>query len=200
LKVLLQILLILIISFFKGQNIDTLANIPVEIESETEVRIYVGNGITNSGKVFRIYLNGNKKWNAELIQWFFPKKISNDEFKTIPPVVTKLKSKLPLEQVFLNIEALNIEYLPKEDFFQYKKLKNEVVFDEDEKEYVIMSQELNVLDGADFLVKFKAKAKRNEFHYINPHVYLKEYPGIDEYEDFIKILKYVESNFNIKLD
>ncbi|WP_315053566.1 hypothetical protein [Chryseobacterium indoltheticum] len=198
-KVLLQILLILIISFFKGQNIDTLANIPVEIESETEVRIYVGNGITNSGKVFRIYLNGNKKWNAELIQWFFPKKISNDEFKTIPPVVTKLKSKLPLRQIFLNIEALNIEYLPKEEFFQYKKSKNKVVFDEDEKDYFVMSQKTSVLDGVDFLVKYKSIKKENEFNYSNPQSYLEKYPGIDEYESFIKILKYVENNFNIKL-
>ncbi len=199
-KVPLQILLLLIISFFKGQNVDTLANISSKIESQSEVRIYIGNGITNSGKVFRIYLNENRKWNAELIQWFFPKKISDDEFETIPPVVTKLKSKQPLDKVFLNFESLNIQNLPKEEFFQYKKSKNEVVFDEDEKEYVIMSQELSVLDGVDFLVKFKSKSKHNEFHYINPHVYLKEYPGIDEYENFIKILKYVESNFNIKLD
>lgn len=199
-KTLLQIFLLLMISFFKGQRVDTLANIPLKLEKENEVRIYAGNGITNSGKIFRMYLNENKKWNAELIQWFFPKKISEDKFESIPPIVTKPKSRKPLEEVFLNLEVLNIGYLPKEEFFNYKKSKREVVFDKDEKEYVLMSQEISVSDGADFLVKYKSNKKQNEFHYLNPQVYLDQYPGIDEYESFMKILKYVEDNFNIKLN
>ena len=198
-KVLLQILLLLIISFFKGQNVDTLANISSKIGSQSEVRIYIGNGITNSGKVFRIYFSENKKWNAELIQWYLPKKISNDEFELIPPIVTKLKCKVPVEKAFLNLESLNIQHLPKEEIFQYKKSKNEVVFDEDEKEYVIISQKIGFVDGDDFLVKYKSNKKENEFHYFNPQSYLDKHPGIDEYESFIKILNYVESNFNIKL-
>ncbi|MCE3076959.1 hypothetical protein [Chryseobacterium gwangjuense] len=175
-------------------------NIPDNIDNEKEIRIYRGNGISNNGKVFRIYLSENRKWNAELIQWFLPKKINEDEFQIISPIVTKLESKIPLEQVFLNLEALNIEYLPKEELFQYKKSTNKVVFDEDEKEYVIMSTEKSVLDGVDFLVKYQSDTRKNEFHYSNPQSYLNNYPGIDEYEGFVKILKYVEDNFNIKLN
>lgn len=199
-KTLLQIFLLLTVSFFKGQSVDILANIPLKLDRENEVRIYVGNGITNSGKVFRIYLNENKKWNVELVQWFFPKKISEDEFQSIPPIVTKPRSEIPLKEVFLNLEALNIGDLPKETFFNYKKSKREVIFDEDEKDYVLMSQEMSVLDGADFLVKYKSYNTQNEFHYLNPQVYLDKYPGIDEYESFMKILKYVEDSFNIKLN
>lgn len=173
-------------------------NIPSKVERE--IRIYIGEGITNSGKVFRIYLNENKKWNAELIQWFLPKKVSEDEFELIPPVVTKLKSKIPLENVFLNLEALNIGYLPKEEFFQYKKSKKKVVFEEDVNDYVLMSTEMGVLDGNDFSVKYRSNKKENEFHYFNPKSYLNKYPGIDEYESFMKIIEYVENNFNIKLD
>lgn len=197
-KILFQILFFLSISFLKGQDINKLANIPSKVERE--IRIYIGEGITNSGKVFRIYLNENKKWNAELIQWFLPKKVSEDEFELIPPVVTKLKSKIPLENVFLNLEALNIGYLPKEEFFQYKKSKKKVVFEEDVNDYVLMSTEMGVLDGNDFSVKYRSNKKENEFHYFNPKSYLNKYPGIDEYESFMKIIEYVENNFNIKLD
>lgn len=51
-----------------------------------------------------------------------------------------------------------------------------------------------------FLVKYKSNNKENEFHYSNPESYLEDTPGIDEYENFMKILKYIEVNFNIKLD
>lgn len=38
-----------------------------KIENEQEIRIYKGNGITNSGRIFRIFKE-NKTWKAELIQ------------------------------------------------------------------------------------------------------------------------------------
>lgn len=176
-----------------------LANIPFELK-EKEIRIYKGRGITNSGEVFRIYLGEGEKWNAELIQWFIPEKKSEDEVELIPPKISKLKSRVSLEQVFLTFEALNIRFLPKEEFFEYKKSKKEIVFDEDEKDYVIMSHDIGVVDGTDFLVKYKSNKRENEFHYYNPESYLNKYPGIDEYESFMKILKYVEDNFNIKLN
>jgi len=198
-KILFQVLFILSISFFKSQEFKKVANIPDNIENEKEIRICIGSGIANSGKIFRIYLNDNKKWNSELIQWFFPKKISEDEYEVIPPIVTKLKSKISLDIAFLNLEALNIGYLPKEEFFNYKKSKKEVVFDENENEYVINSTEMGVLDGVDYKVQYQSNKRKNEFHYNNPYVYLQEYPGINEYESFIKILKYVEDNFNVKL-
>jgi hypothetical protein len=199
-KILFQILFFLCFSLSKSQELRKLINIPDNIENKREIRIYRGNVITNSGKVFRIYLNENKFWNAELIQWYFPKKVSDDEFEVIPPVVTKLKSEVSLEQIFFNLEALNIGFLPKEELFQYKKSKKEVVFDEDEKDYVLVVNKINALDGNDFLVKYKSDKKENEFHYYNPKTYLDNFPGIDEYESFMKILKYVEDNFNIKLN
>jgi hypothetical protein len=199
-KILFQILFFLCFSHLKSQKLRKLINIPDNIGNKKEIRIYKGNGITNSGKVFRIYLNENNVWNAELIQWYFPKKISNDEFELISPVVTKLKSEVSLEQIFVKLEALNIGFLPKEELFQYKKTKKEVVFDEDEKDYVLVTKKMSILDGDDFLVKYKSGKRENEFHYFNPKAYLEKFPGIDEYESFIKILKYVEDNFNIKLN
>ncbi len=176
-----------------------LANIPFELK-EKEIRIYKGRGITNRGEIFRVYLDEGGKWNAELIQWFIPEKKSEDEFKLTSPKISNLKSRVSLGQAFLTLEALNIGFLPKEEFFEYKKSKKEIVFDEDEKEYVLMSHVVSVVDGADFLVKYKSNKKENEFHYYNPESYLNKYPGIDEYESFMKILKYVEHNFNIKLN
>lgn len=199
-KILFQLLFFLCFSLLKSQELRKLINIPDNIENKREIRIYRGNGITNSGKVFRIYFSENKKWSAELIQWYLPKKISDDEVEVIQPVVAKLKSEVSLEKIFLNLEALNIGFLPKEELFQYKKLKKELVFDEDEKDYVLVAKKISVLDGDDFLVKYKSDKRENEFHYFNPKAYLNKFPGIDEYESFIKILKYVEDNFNIKLN
>lgn len=108
--------------FLQAQNIDNLANIPPELK-ETEIRIYKDRGITNSGFVFRIYKENNN-WKSELIQWFLPKEISKDEFEKIPPRLSLLKSQKSLEEIFVNIEARNIKYLPKEEVFQYKKSKN----------------------------------------------------------------------------
>jgi hypothetical protein len=196
----LQILFFLIVSILKGQDVNKLANISFKLENEKEIRIYKGRGISNGGQIFRVYQGKDKNWKAELIQWFLPARKSEDEFEIIPARVIKLTSKTPLELVFLNIEALDIEYLPKEELFEYKKSKNEVVFDKDENDYVLMSRRISVLDGKDFLVKYKSNKKENEFDYSNPENYLNKYPGIDEYESFMKILKYVEDSFNIKLN
>ena len=50
------------------RSADYYAQIPEKIENEQEIRIYKGNGITNSGRIFRIFKE-NKTWKAELIQW-----------------------------------------------------------------------------------------------------------------------------------
>ncbi|ASK31777.1 hypothetical protein CEY12_17395 [Chryseobacterium sp. T16E-39] len=198
-RVLFQLLFFLSISFFKGQDLNKLANLSSKIENEREIRIYVDNGITNSGKIFRIYQENNNKWNAEVIQWFLPEKISEDEFEMIPAKVNKLKSKDILEKAFVNIEAMNIGHLPKEENFNYKTSKSKAVYD-DENGYVLLTREISITDGVGFSVKYKSNKKENEFHYSNPKSYLKDTPGIDEYESFMKILKYVENNFNIQLD
>ncbi|AZA81985.1 hypothetical protein C1637_24550 [Chryseobacterium lactis] len=199
-KILFQVLFFFIITILKGQDIDKLASIPVSIENKKEIRIYQGSGITNGGKVFRIYQEKGENWKAEVIQWRLPYHISKDESEIIPAKVIQLKSKDILEKAFVTLEAMNIGYLPNEDLFRYKMSRSKAVYDNDEKGYVLFTREYSVTDGVDFLVKYKSDNRENEFHYSNPESYLKDTPGIDEYESFIKILKYVEDNFNIKLD
>ena len=179
------------------RSADYYAQIPEKIENEQEIRIYKGNGITNSGRIFRIFKE-NKTWKAELIQWFFDKQISLDEFQSVKPMVTKLKASRNFYEIFLNIEARNIGFLPKEESFKYKKEKQEVLFDEEEKDYVIQIISMSVLDGVDYLVKYKSGKRYHEFHYNNPQSYLESTPNIDEYKSLLEILKYIESEFKIK--
>jgi len=181
----------------KSQNVDSLANIPSELK-ETEIRIYKDRGITNSGFVFRIYKE-YKTWKADLTQWFLPKEISRDEVEWIKPKITILKSEKPLELLFLNLQTLHIEFLPKEEYFQYKKNKSRVVYDEKEKDWIFeTTNSIQVLDGTDYLVKYQSGKQRNEFNYNNPESYLKHYPEIDELQYFVDILKYIRKEFNIE--
>ncbi|WP_154656926.1 hypothetical protein [Epilithonimonas tenax] len=108
-------------TFLKSQNVDKLANIPSELK-ESEIRIYKDRGITNSGHIFRIYKE-DKTWKAELIQWFLPKEISRDELELVKPKLIVLKYEKSLEEIFVNLQARNINYLPKEETFEYKKNK-----------------------------------------------------------------------------
>lgn len=183
-------------TFLKSQNVDSLANIPSELR-ETEIRIYKDRGITNSGHIFRIYQEG-KIWKAELIQWFLPKEISKDEFERVQPKLTVLKSEKSLEEIFTNFEARNIKFLPKEDSFQYKKEKSEVIYDEDEKAFAVYKKVVGILDGTGYLVKYQHFKQQNEFDYSNPESYLKHYPEIDELNYFVDILKYIRQEFNIE--
>lgn len=194
-KYLLKILFLFFAIFLQAQNVDNLANIPPELK-ETEIRIYKDRGITNSGFVFRIYKENNN-WKSELIQWFLPKEISKDEFEKIPPRLSLLKSQKSLEEIFVNIEARNIKYLPKEEVFQYKKSKNEVIYDEDEKAFLVQSKVISVLDGTGYLVKYKSGNQVNEFNYSNPETYIKTYPEIDELKSFVDILNYIRKEFDI---
>lgn len=183
-------------AFLKSQNVDSLANIPPELK-ETEIRIYKDRGITNSGHIFRIYQE-DKIWKAELIQWFLPREISKDEFEPINPKLTVLKSEKSLEEIFVNFEAKKIKYLPKEDFFKYKKENSEVIYDEDEKEFAVYTKVVGILDGTGYLVKYQHLKQKNEFDYSNPESYLKHYPEIDELNYFVDILKYIRKEFNIE--
>ena len=194
-KYLLKILFLFFAIFLQAQNVDNLANILPELK-ETEIRIYKDRGITNSGFVFRIYKENNN-WKSELIQWFLLKEISKDEFEKIPPRLSLLKSQKSLEEIFVNIEARNIKYLPKEENFQYKKSKNEVIYDEDEKAFLVQSKVISVLDGTGYLVKYKSGNQYNEFDYSNPEAFLKTYPEIDELKSFVDILNYIRKEFDI---
>ncbi len=181
----------------KSQNIDSLANIPSELK-KSEIRIYKDRGITNSGFVFRIYKE-DKTWKANLTQWFLPKEISNNEFEKIAPKLIALKPTKTLEELFLNLIALNIGHLPKEESFKYKKEKYQVVYDEEEKSWLFeTTNSIVVLDGTGYLVKFKSGRQNNEFDYNNPESYLKHYPEIDELKSFVDILKYIRKEFNIE--
>ncbi|WP_027384203.1 hypothetical protein [Epilithonimonas caeni] len=193
----LKFFFLFLFAILKSQNVDVFANISSELK-ETEIRIYKDRGITNIGNIFRIYQE-NKIWKAELIQWFLPKKISNDEFERIAPKLTVLKPDKSIEEIFVNFQARNINYLPKEETFEYKKTSNKkVVFDEDENEFVFQQQITSILDGTGYLVKYQAGKQKNEFDYSNPESYLKHYPGIDELKSFVDILKYIRKEFNIE--
>ena len=134
-----------------------------------------------------------------MIQWFLPKELSKDEFELIKPKITILKPQKPKEELFLNLRALNIEFLPKEEYFQYKKEKRKVEYDKEEKDWVFaITNSIMVLDGTGYLVKYQSEKQKNEFHYSNPESYLKHYPDIDEFQDFVDILKYIRKEFNIE--
>jgi len=186
-----------LITFLKSQNVDQLAHIPYKLK-EFEIRIYKDRGITNSGHIFRIYKE-DKIWKAELIQWFLPKEISKDEFERVKPKLTVLKSEKSLEEIFVNFQARNIKFLPKEESFQYKKTSDrKVIFDEDEKAFLISEKLTGVLDGTGYLVKYQSGKQQNEFDYSNPESNLKHYPEIDELNYFVDILKYIRKEFNIE--
>lgn len=192
----LKFLSFFLFAILKSQNIDSLANIASELK-ETEIRIYKDRGITNSGHIFRIYKE-DKIWKVELIQWFLPKEISRDEIEWIKPKLTALKSEKSLEEVFVNVESRNIKFLPKEETFQYKKEKSKVIYDEDEKAFVVYKKVVEILDGTGYLVKYQHFKQKNEFNYSNPESYLKHYPEIDELNYFVNILKYIRKEFNIE--
>lgn len=194
---LLSFLFVFSIGFLKSQNVDSLANIPSQLK-ENEIRIYKDTGNTDVGHIFRIYKE-NKIWKAELVRWFLPYKISKGEFKTVSPIVKILNSKKSLEEVFVNFQLRNINYLPAEESFKYKKTNAKlVVFDKDEKAFVIQQKLLEISDGTGYLVKYQFGKEHNEFSYNNPESYLEEYPDIDELNDFVDILKYIRKEFNIE--
>ena len=192
----LNFLFLFLFAILKSQNIDSLANIPSDLK-ETEIRIYKDRGIYNSGNVFRIYKE-NKILKANLIQWFLPKQISRDELEWIKPKITILKSEKSLEEIFANIEARNIKYLPEEETFKYKKSSKKVLYDEDEKVFQVTTTLMSVVDGTGYKVKYQSGKQQNEFDYDNPETYLKEYPQINELQDFVDILKYIRKEFNIE--
>ncbi|QBO58003.1 hypothetical protein [Chryseobacterium salivictor] len=194
-KTLIQIFFIFIFSICRGQKgADYWAKIPEKIQNEKEIRIYKDYSITNGGKVFLIYLQDNK-WNAELIDWNFPSEFGTHEFQTIEPRITKLKAD---EINFMNFEIRNIEFLPNENTFQYKKEKREIVYDEDLKENVISTSKMMVMDGVSYRVIYKNGKLQNSFNYSNPKSYLKDFPEINELKSFFEILNYIETEFKIK--
>lgn len=178
-----------------AQEIDKLANIPA-IYFNNEIRIYKDRGITNSGFIFRIFKQDNK-WKAEQIQWFLPKQDNSDEVKIISPIKHKLIVHRSLEEIFMNLEALNIGFLPMEDVFEYKKEKKNVVWDDEEKQFVFNVSHSSFLDGYSYSVIYKSGEKYNEFTYNNPVSSLKKFPEIDELNSFVLILKYIRKEFKI---
>ncbi|MDN3605326.1 hypothetical protein [Kaistella yonginensis] len=186
------ILFALICNAQKGA--DFCAKIPEKIQNEKEIRIYKIYSILNGGEIFRIYFQ-NKKWNAELISWNFPSEYGAHEFKIIEPRITKLKAD---ETDFMNFQIRNIQYLPDEKSFQYKKEKSEIIFDEDIKENAILTAKIMVMDGTVYDVKYKNGNFINNFMYSNPKSYLEKFPEIDELKSFVEILNYIETQFKIK--
>ena len=178
-----------------AQDFDKLAGLPHDY-FEKEIRIYKERGITNSGIIFRIF-EDNKFWTAEKIQWFLPKEISSDEFELIKPIKVDLSKDKNLEVIFMNLEALNIGFLPMEDAFEYKKEKKTLVWNEDEKQYLFKVLKSSILDGSSYSVIYQNGEKYNEFTYNNPESYLQKFPKIDELNSFLEILKYIRKEFKI---
>ena len=178
-----------------AQDFDKLAGLPHDY-FDKEIRIYKDRGIYNSGIIFRIF-EENKVWKAEKIQWFMPAQVSSDEFKPIPPQKTELFSDKNLEIIFMNLEALNIGFLPKEEAFEYKKQKKSVIWDDDEKQYALQNTVIGILDGTGYSVIYKSGKNHNVFDYRNPESYLNKFPEIDELTSFVEILKYLRTEFKI---
>ena len=178
-----------------AQDLDKLSGLPHDT-FEKEIRIYKDRGITNSGIIFRIF-EENKVWKAEKIQWFLPREISSDEFESIKPIKIDLSKDKNLEVIFMNLEALNIGFLPKEEAFEYKKEKKSVIWDGDEKQFSSQISKIAILDGTGYSVNYKSEKNHNEFDYSNPESYLKKFPEIDELNSFVEILKYIRKEFKI---
>lgn len=196
-KILFQILFLFLTISFNAQqrrSADYYAQIPEKIENEQEIRIYKDFSLTNGGKIFRIYFKNNK-CNAELISWFFPIQTSSDEYNSENPEVTKFQCS---DKTFMNFEIRNIQYLPKEDYFNYKREKKTVVLNDETKEYDIEISHTEVMDGVGYNVMYRNGNVFNQFFYSNPQTYSEHYPEIDELQNFMEILKYIESEFKIK--
>lgn len=189
-------LFVIINSFIlNAQNLDKLTGLS-DNYLKKEIRIYKDRGITNSGVVFRVYKN-SKQWNAETIQWFLPKEISSNEFQIISPITKNISADKNIELIFMTLEALNIGQLPMEDAFEYKKEKKSIIWDEDEKGFVMQTSKISILDGNSYSVIYKAGQYYNEFTYNNPESYLQKFPEIDELKSFQKILEYIREQFNL---
>lgn len=189
-------LFVIINSFIlNAQNLDKLTGLS-DNYLKKEIRIYKDRGITNSGVVFRVYKN-SKQWNAETIQWFLPKEISSNEIQIISPITKNISADKNIELIFMTLEALNIGQLPMEDAFEYKKEKKSIIWDEDEKGFVMQTSKISILDGNSYSVIYKAGQYYNEFTYNNPESYLQKFPEIDELKSFQKILEYIREQFNL---
>lgn len=82
-KFIFQIFLISIsMNAQQERSADFYAHIPEKIENAQEIRIYKDRGIINSGSIFRIY-NVNSRWKAELIQWFYQRKLVQMNLKIL---------------------------------------------------------------------------------------------------------------------
>lgn len=123
-----------------------------------------------------------------------PKKISSDEFENIEPIITNFTAN---EDDFLNFQIRNIQYLPDEKLFQYKKNINKIVYDEDLKEKVISTKNMMVMDGTGYEVKYKNGKIENTFNYSNPRSYLEKFPEIDELKSFVNILDFIDKRFEV---
>lgn len=194
-KFLFSLFCLILSCVFDCQNIDKLAGLSNNY-NEQEIRIYKDRGNTNSGIILRIF-EENKVWKAEKIQWFLPKEISYDKFESVKPIKIDLLKDKKLEVIFMNLEALNIGFLPKEEAFEYKKEKKSVIWDEDEKQFSSHISKIAILDGTGYSTIYKSGKNHNEFHYSNPESYLKKFPEVDELTSFVEILKYIRKEFKI---
>jgi hypothetical protein len=190
-------LIIIILLLFslkaRSQNIDSLLNLSDTLKNKCELRIYKDKGITNSGFVFILYKNKNDEWKSEYIQWFEPT-LNNEKFRFYKKELKYNKNYLEL---WLTIQTKNIEFLPNESYFQYKKEKK--IIEKERNQYTMSIRKLNIIDGYSYKLKYKNGDIKNEIEYNNPESYLKSNPEIDELFDFVEILRILRSEFNIEL-
>ncbi|MBC7555365.1 MAG: hypothetical protein H7195_00165 [Chryseobacterium sp.] len=113
----------------------------------------------------------------------------------VKPEITKLKCS---NETFLNFEVRNIQFLPKEELFNYKKVKKTISYNEENKQNEIISEEMKVMDGSGYYIKYKNGDNFNSFFYSNPETYIKQYPEINELKSFVEILDFINDRFKIK--
>lgn len=178
-------------AFFLSQNrsADDYAGLPEKLKEQRDVRIYRNDDASNVKKIFRIYME-DSACKAELITTFLAtKKNEKERNETI-----SLKC---MPENFLNLEIRNIAYLPKEEYFRYKKMTKSIEFSEINKINQIVYKEFQVFDGKGYYVRYKNNDQHNSFYYSSPETYLKEYPEINELKDFVSILGYIRNEFKI---
>jgi hypothetical protein len=189
-------LIIIILLLFslkaRSQNIDSLLSLSDTLKNKCELRIYKDQGITTTGFVFILSKNEKDEWKSEYIQWYEP--TLNKKFRFYKKELKYDKNYLEL---WLTIQTKNIEFLPNESYFKYKKEKQTI--EKDDGEYFLALHKATIIDGNMYKIKYKNGNIKNEIEYNNPESYLKSNPEIDELFDFVEILRVLRSEFNIEL-
>ena len=192
----IQILIIFLFSIgIFAQNTSGIKSdfkLPDSLNLDSEIRIYVGGGITNYSSLFRMFKDESKKWKAEFYEHY--SKVQGQE----EPRTEKrtLKSENNMEFVWNSILRTNVEFLPNMSEIKYKMRERgniELV----DGEYQLMWKSKQIMDGIGYQVQIRTVNTSNELDYGNPESYLKYYPNVDELIYFNELLSLIRNEFDI---